>query len=94
MRLGLLLVVLLFLIAGAEAALAEGHMAVADSLGGLAPLEDTVLAKISGRGTAQPGRPDASRVILWDEEPPRSSARSSASSNRDASEGRGSATAS
>jgi len=74
MRRALGLVVLVFLFAGARVAFAEGYTATAatDPLWGLAPLDDTALAKISGRGVAHPRTAEPSRVILWDEEPPKS----------------------
>jgi len=74
MRRALGLVVLVFLLAWARVAFAEGYTATAttDPVWGLAPLDDTALAKISGRGVAHPRTGEPSRVILWDEEPPKS----------------------
>lgn len=71
MRRALGLVVLVFLLAWARAAFAEGYTPAADPLFGLAPLDETALARISGRGVAHPGLPEPSRVILWDDEPPK-----------------------
>lgn len=73
MRRGLGLVVLVFLLAWARVAFAEGYTATAttDSVWGLAPLDDTALTKISGRGVAHPRTGEPSRVILWDDEPPK-----------------------
>lgn len=65
MRRALGLVVLVFLLAWARVAFAEGYTPAADPLFGLAPLDETALAKVS--------RPEPSRVILWDDEPPKSS---------------------
>lgn len=73
MRRALGLVVLVLLLAWARVAFAEGYTPTTDLLFGLAPLDETALAKVSGRGVAQPRLPEPSRVILWDDEPPKSS---------------------
>jgi len=75
MRRALGLVVLVFLLAWVRVAFAEGYTATAgaDSLSwGIAPQDETALAKISGRGVAHPRAVEPSRVILWDDEPPKS----------------------
>ena len=72
MRRALGLMVLVFLLAWARVAFAEGYTPATDPLFALAPLDETALAKISRRGIAQPRLPEPSRVILWDDEPPKS----------------------
>ncbi len=59
MKRALGLVVLVFLLAWARVAFAEGHTSATDPLFGLAPLR----------------LPEPSRVILWDDEPPKSNPR-------------------
>ncbi len=72
MRRAIALLALLSVFAWARVAFAEGYTgSSADSVWGLAPLDDNALAKISGRGVAHPRSPEPSRVILWDEEPPK-----------------------
>jgi hypothetical protein len=73
MRRALALLALVLVLAWARVAFAEGYAraaADADSAWGLAPLDDTTVAKISGRGVAHPRSAEPARVILWDEEPP------------------------
>lgn len=71
MRRALGLVVLVFLLTWVSAAFAEGYTSVADPLFGLGSHDETIRTRIAGRGGAPPTAPEPSRVILWDDEPPR-----------------------
>jgi hypothetical protein len=72
MRRALALLALVSVLASARIVFAESYTGSSEvSVWGLAPLDDTTVARISGRGVARPRAPEPARVILWDEEPPK-----------------------